>query len=368
MLAAHGAAAWMTGDRSTARRLTSWAALGACLGAVLAVDASPDLRPAAVHLAFWAAATALLCALPMLLRRKSRWLAAAAAVVFLDLFTANSGADLQPYAPGELTPSTTVAELAAAPGRVQNDDRLPRNAGVLHGFEATYGASPLRLAYYDEAYSYLRADNEPRAWQLLAVGSVLTPRPHLPVESAVDVVAGGDQETYLHSLATPTYAWIANVARTVPDAAAAMEQLADPAFPALQTVLLEQGQGPTYDRSAGDRSVVVQLRSPGRTVLSVHQSNTGADQGNEAWLVVSEVHHPGWRATVDGSPALVAKADATLTAVLVPAGDHEVVLSFAAPLVRAGMIISLASALGLVGVSCLLPTRSRSGDDPEGHR
>ncbi len=70
---------------------------------------------------------------------------------------------------------------------------------------------------------------------------------------------------------------------------------------------------------------------------------TGAD----AWLYVSEKAYPQWRATVDGRPAAVRRANVCGLAVAVPAGRHEVELSFAPPSATIAPFVALGAALAL---------------------
>ena len=64
------------------------------------------------------------------------------------------------------------------------------------------------------------------------------------------------------------------------------------------------------------------------------------------YLVLSEVWYPGWRATINGAPASVLRANYTLRALPVPAGDIEVRLWYAPESWRRG--------LALFGVGILL--------------
>lgn len=58
--------------------------------------------------------------------------------------------------------------------------------------------------------------------------------------------------------------------------------------------------------------------------LCFKTSNSG-----DGLAVFSEIYYPhGWTATIDGNPAEVLRADYILRAILIPAGDHKVVLSF----------------------------------------
>ena len=44
--------------------------------------------------------------------------------------------------------------------------------------------------------------------------------------------------------------------------------------------------------------------------------------------VLSEVYYPGWTATIDGKPAEVGRVNYILRALKIPAGKHDVVMTF----------------------------------------
>ncbi|MBI3090056.1 MAG: YfhO family protein [Candidatus Tectomicrobia bacterium] len=69
-----------------------------------------------------------------------------------------------------------------------------------------------------------------------------------------------------------------------------------------------------------------------------------------AYLVLSEINYPGWRARVDGTSARVHTANYVLRAVYVPAGRHRVEWFFSPWSVRVGAVISL---LTFVGLACV---------------
>ena len=65
--------------------------------------------------------------------------------------------------------------------------------------------------------------------------------------------------------------------------------------------------------------------------------------------VFSEIYYPnGWHATVDGEPVDLLRADWTFRAALLPAGEHEVVMTFLPDSYRAGALVSAISSLGLL--------------------
>ena len=73
------------------------------------------------------------------------------------------------------------------------------------------------------------------------------------------------------------------------------------------------------------------------------------------WVLVLESWYPGWRATVDGVPAAVHRANARFQAVPVPADAAELVLEFRSDSFRTGAGITLAALLAslaaLIGIA-----------------
>ena len=45
-------------------------------------------------------------------------------------------------------------------------------------------------------------------------------------------------------------------------------------------------------------------------------------------VVFSEIYYPGWTCTIDGQATEIARANYVLRAIKVPAGEHEVVMTF----------------------------------------
>ncbi|MBR3989692.1 MAG: YfhO family protein, partial [Bacteroidales bacterium] len=68
--------------------------------------------------------------------------------------------------------------------------------------------------------------------------------------------------------------------------------------------------------------------------------------------VFSEIYYPdGWHATVDGEPVDLVCADWTLRAALLPAGEHEVVMTFLPASYRTGALISAIASLLLLALA-----------------
>ena len=69
----------------------------------------------------------------------------------------------------------------------------------------------------------------------------------------------------------------------------------------------------------------------------------------ERLAVFSEIYYPnGWHATVDGQPVKLIRADWTLRAALLPAGEHEVVMTFLPDSYKQGALVSSITSIGLL--------------------
>lgn len=345
MLAGWALTRWRGGGGDIGRIVAWGGAAAAGLGALLAAVAAPELRGAAARLSLLGLAAAALAGAAAAGRLGRRGLTAALALLLLaDLYLATGRVNLQSERPRELEGGAIVAALReTAPQRVENEHRLPSNFGLLHGVEATSGASPLKLAHWEALRTGL-ADQPARWWDLMAVSHVLTWKDHLELPGERLLRQGSAAEPiYLHRLesAGPQLWWAAS-AEGVADDAAALDQLRDPDFPVFSHALLHDGA--VVDTAAEGVSAAsapaqgsdVALADRGTGFVSARTQS-----GAPGWLVFSEVYDPGWRAWVDGAAAPVLRADVALVAVAVPAGEHEVLLRYTAPWVWRGIAVGL---------------------------
>jgi hypothetical protein len=75
-------------------------------------------------------------------------------------------------------------------------------------------------------------------------------------------------------------------------------------------------------------------------------------------VVIAQTYYPAWKASVDGRPAKLWRANYAFQAIEVPAGDHRVQLIYRDKMFLAGTVLS---ALGLLACACLwLSTSSRA--------
>ncbi|MFP5318283.1 MAG: YfhO family protein [Acidimicrobiia bacterium] len=85
-------------------------------------------------------------------------------------------------------------------------------------------------------------------------------------------------------------------------------------------------------------------------------------------VVVAEAHFPGWRATVDGEPAPVLKADGAFLGVAVPPGEHEVELVYGEPVAATvGRLVTGTTLVAILLAGPVSRARRRRRPGPDGH-
>ncbi len=94
--------------------------------------------------------------------------------------------------------------------------------------------------------------------------------------------------------------------------------------------------------------------SPGTTRLISYKDDRVVAQANarqRSMLVLTDVHYPGWKATVDGKDADIERVDYLLRGVVVPPGTHRVEFRYQPTSWRVGWIVSLLALIGLAAVA-----------------
>lgn len=115
-----------------------------------------------------------------------------------------------------------------------------------------------------------------------------------------------------------------------------------------EVLLAQPGSGPGVRGGVFSRAPAVVWREERADRLRFE-----LDLPAPGWLVVNDLWAPAWRASVDGRPAAVERANLLFRAVAVPAGRHAVELACRPRGLLPALLVSLAAA-GL-GVALLLP-------------
>jgi hypothetical protein len=155
----------------------------------------------------------------------------------------------------------------------------------------------------------------------------------------------GEVEVY-ENLAWLPRAWLVEEAVSLPRAEVLQtiiqgEFANQQPFQPVQVALLEvedQGnasllKGTTPARTIVSASVQTLRHESADTEYAINSQQPG-------WLIMSEVHYPGWEATLDGAPAALLRVNYALRGVRVPAGEHRVRLRFQPVSVRHGASLS----------------------------
>jgi hypothetical protein len=133
---------------------------------------------------------------------------------------------------------------------------------------------------------------------------------------------------------------------------AAWEALAAPEFDPATTVLLEEAAAVVPAEGFRGLARVLEARPD--------QWRVATQASAPAYLVVTEANAPGWQAEVDGRPAPVHTANLLFRAVLVPEGEHTVVLRYRPAAVTWGLA---ASAVSLVVTGAMFARTRRPSPD-----
>ncbi len=127
------------------------------------------------------------------------------------------------------------------------------------------------------------------------------------------------------------------------DPAALLEALAAGAPDPRSTVLLEGSEAGALGAPGAGGTAEIVADHGARLTVRVRADGAG-------FLVLTDQHYPGWRASVNGAAAPIRRADYAFRAVAVPAGDSVVEFTYAPLSVRLGAAISALASVALLVV------------------
>lgn len=357
LLAAEGLAELLRGDDDARRRFARWAAAaGAVTALVLVVGAvSQRAQPAlrTPYLMGVVSATLGGALLVLLARAPARFRGAAAALVAAavctDLYVAmwkhrEYNWDRVPKTPRD----AEVVALAGVPleARVWDRELVKYRPGTrrhLRDFGG-YQDDPFALRRYARARDL--AQRSPRLLALFGVGWLL--------EDGRKVLARGTaDEPVLESMgrgvsrvkgAVPTVMWI-DSATVVADEIAAFAVL--PGLSPGEAVVEQSGLSADAARRAGTVDAPGAVPVPGRIVaFTPNRLVAEVDAPADGLVLVHEMVHPGWRATVDGVSTPIVVANGLFRAVVVGPGAHRIEMTYHAPLWSGLALLALVAMFG----------------------
>ncbi len=164
------------------------------------------------------------------------------------------------------------------------------------------------------------------------------------------LVHSGDVKIYENLDALPR-AFVVHQAEVIPDDDQAVARMRDPAFDPIRTVILADGEPLA---GSGDAMVEMVSYAPEEVIVDVTTDAPG-------YLVLTDTFYPGWRASVDGEPAEISRADVAFRAVRLEPGAHRVEFRYRPASVRWGAWISGVALFIWLGVLVWALWRRRAG-------
>ncbi len=231
-------------------------------------------------------------------------------------------------------------------------EALLPNAGMLDRVPSANNFDPLLSARYADLIAAVNAagpDTRIKLLQMMGVETLITEREQ-PGLTAVHANA----DVVFTALPDPLpRAYFAFTALSVAGPEAALEAVTDPAFDPTRMVILENLPSALGQPRATGRIVPVALTTT-RNAATIR-----ADFPADGYLVLADTFYPGWKASVDGEPAVIHAANLTFRAVAVPAGEHVVEFHYRPASFRIGLIVTSLTVLSVLGTVAMSLVASR---------
>lgn len=238
---------------------------------------------------------------------------------------------------------------------------VTNNELLYRGIQTLSGYHPVPLGYYEKALGNINFNNQ--ITDMLNARYLMLPKEpeydfrNYPDQAArkelngkFELLSDTDIFFYKNRYAMPR-GWLVNKAWRVDDQDQALDIISDPRFKPMDTAVITEdlprdaGINPASDLSG--QKVEVTMFRPDSVEMKV---TAPAD----SLLIASEVWYPGWKAYIDGKAARIFRTDYLLRGVLMPQGEHALLMKFRPPLYILGAALSMAS-LFFIGAVIGLP-------------
>jgi hypothetical protein len=258
------------------------------------------------------------------------------------------------------------------------------------GLQMISGYEPFNLSHYQKYDRLMQLGNGQlndattwtdfgriARWDLfenLNVKYVLTPGPLRPLPERFELVAQFQNQplfvlyrgmyrtnvfVYRNTSNKARVSWMGQVvpARDEDEAAALIQH-----HDLRDVAIVEGGDIPKQpDRATSDGRAEIAAAADGFLGVDI-ESHAGR------FLLISEVWHPGWRASLNGNPHRLYRTNVAFMGTWIPAGKHKLVLEYRPDLWIPGLAVSLASGVAFLGlaVGALLGCRGHDNAIPSG--
>ncbi len=321
-------------------------------GSVLLWFAAPSWSaqvPAGIHRlrALGGLRLAALLALPtalLFLVKERRWAWSGLTLLLLgELILQGTWVELESSTGDEHLHAATLAYLRDDPGWFRVDvDGAARglwSPATLQaaGFEVPQGSgNPMELFAFGQFYWAVPYKGAP-AYQLFGAKYIVVPKGAPPGGEGIWPVFTADPLVDIHlNTNALTRVWLVYDTLPVSRIEEAYTVVFAPDFVPARMAVVENGPDlEDAGEPGGAGALEVLAYGPNRVRIFVRTAEP-------ALLVLSDIFYPGWRASLDGEPTPLYKADGIFRGVFVPAGEHRVEMRFFPASLRLGLGLAMA--------------------------
>lgn len=296
---------------------------------------------------------------------RPRWLFATLAVLILVVDLWGQGNKFITDIKQEPELGWVMADLALPENRLDYrvlSKALSENSGYFYDFYSIYGYDGFTLEASEKLHDL--AVSDARVVRMLS-GRYLMHGPwwELPVIApGWEILTEPAGATIYERTDAGPRTFIVHEVLGVADAEEAYAKLSDPNLDFTQTAVVQvlpdtncalEPAGPVQS------SARIISYEPERVVIEANAAAGG-------WLVLNDLHYPGWEAWVDGAPVVIQPTNFALRGVCVPAGTHEIVFEFHPTILRTGALITAAGLLLLI-VALVIEWRRKPSPAPSNY-
>jgi hypothetical protein len=185
---------------------------------------------------------------------------------------------------------------------------------------------------------------------MLGVRYLLTHRSR-PAPAGYRLLASAEGLSVYENESAMPRAFLVGEAIEVGDHKSALLAMSDENFDPTKTVILEGKSVELQSPVTGEAAIIEDRRN--RIVIKTRCAG-------DSILVLSDNFYPGWKASLDGKPSAILKANCTMRAVRLPAGEHVVSFEFAPATLNVSIYASLASLVIVIGALVAIEIRKRA--------
>ena len=228
------------------------------------------------------------------------------------------------------------------------------NAGVLYGFDYMQELDALRRGRYVDFLGIINGippENQYRLITAFNVKYLISLQP-LPEEGIRLVRHFPEYPSWLYRIERPVpRAYVVHDVVVEKDRIQVVGRLSGRIFDPLKKVIVEQPLSmPAKDNFKG-RAEIVQYKNQEVTIR--------ASLNGSGFLVLADSFYPGWRAYVDGKETKILRANFFFRGVPLQPGDHWVEFRYRPRSFTVGLVISVATAIGMALGSAFLVLKNR---------